>query len=86
MNLLLIGNDSRLMDVMINKLGKSNHRIYRITGHKGKKTLHKHVLETYTWSFDQLVGASVGKQVFTRIPPLCCFINQINIRGWQLIA
>ena len=36
MNVLLIGGASKVMDVMIDKLNKSNHRIYLLPGQKRK--------------------------------------------------
>ncbi len=51
MNVLLIGDDNRLVDAMINKFNKSNHRIYWLTGQKGKKFSRKHVFETYHFPY-----------------------------------
>ena len=51
MNILLIGDDNKLVDAMINKFNKSNHRIYWLTGQKGKNHSRKHVFETYNFSY-----------------------------------
>lgn len=51
MNILLIGNDNKLVGALINKFNKSNHRIYWLTGQKGKKFSRKHVFETYHFSY-----------------------------------
>lgn len=51
MNVLLIGDDNKLVDAMINKLNKANHRIYWLTGRRGKRASRKHVFETYNFSY-----------------------------------
>lgn len=51
MNVLLIGDDNKLVDALINKLNKCSHRIYWLTGEKGKKAPRKHVFETYHFSY-----------------------------------
>ena len=51
MNVLLVGDDNKLLDAMINKLNKSSHRIYWLTGQKGKRGSRKHVFETYNFSY-----------------------------------
>ncbi len=51
MNILLIGDDSRLVNAIIIKLNKSNHRIYWLTGQKKKKIARAHVFETYNFSY-----------------------------------
>ena len=56
MNVLLIGGASKVMDVMINKLNKSDHRIYLLTGQKGKDkergVSRKRVFERYDFLYD----------------------------------
>lgn len=56
MNVLLIGGASKVMDVMIDKLNKSNHRIYLLTGQKGKDRergiSRKRVFERYDFLYD----------------------------------
>ena len=51
MNVLLVGDDNKLLDAMINKLNKSSHRIYWLTGQKGKRGSRKRVFETYNFSY-----------------------------------
>lgn len=51
MNVLLIGGDNKITDAIINKLNKSNHRIYWLTGERKKKVSGKHVFETYNFSY-----------------------------------
>lgn len=51
MNVLLIGGDNKVTDAIINKLNKSNHRIYWLTGERKKKVSGKHVFETYNFSY-----------------------------------
>ncbi len=51
MNVLLIGSDNKLVDSMINKLNKSNHRIYWLTGQKEKKASRERVFEVYNFSY-----------------------------------
>lgn len=51
MNVLLIGDDNKLVDAMINKLNKCSHRIYWLTGQKEKKAPQKRVFETYHFSY-----------------------------------
>lgn len=51
MNILLIGDDNRLVDALIAKLNKSNHRVYWLTGQKKKKSSGAHVFETYNFSY-----------------------------------
>ena len=51
MNVLLVGDDNELLDAMINKLNKSSHRIYWLTGQKGKRGSRKRVFETYNFSY-----------------------------------
>ena len=56
MNVLLIGGASKVMDTMIDKLNKSNHRIYLLTGQKGKDKergiSRKRVFEKYDFLYD----------------------------------
>lgn len=56
MNVLLIGGASKIMDAMIDKLNKSNHRIYLLTGQKGKnkenRVSKKKVFERYDFLYD----------------------------------
>ncbi len=51
MNVLLIGGGNRLVDALINKLNKSSHKIYWLTGQKEKKVSRKNVFETYHFSY-----------------------------------
>ncbi len=51
MNVLLIGAENKITGAIINKLNKSNHRIYWLTGEKRKRAAKaKHVFETYNFS------------------------------------
>ena len=43
MNVLLIGGNNKITNAIINKLNKSNHRIYWLTGERRKKVSAKHV-------------------------------------------
>lgn len=56
MNILLIGGAGKVLDVMIDKLNKSNHRIYWLTGQKGKDREHgisrRRVFEKYDFLYD----------------------------------
>lgn len=52
MNILLAGGSGRIMDAMINKLNKGGHRVYLLTGQKGKKSSYKWVLERYNFFYD----------------------------------
>lgn len=51
MNVLLIGGNNKITNAIINKLNKSNHRIYWLTGERRKKVSAKHVFETYNFSY-----------------------------------
>lgn len=52
MNILLAGGSSRIMDAMINKLNKGGHKVYLLTGQKGKKGSYKWALERYNFLYD----------------------------------
>ena len=56
MNVLLIGGSSKIMDSMIDKLNKSDHRIYLLTGQKrGNKDQgisRKRVFQRYDFPYD----------------------------------
>ena len=51
MNVLLIGDDSMIVDAMIDKFNKDNHRIYWLTGRKEKGISRKHVFEKYQFLY-----------------------------------
>lgn len=51
MNVLLIGDESKILEAMIDKLNKCNHRIYWLTGKKEKSRLRKRVFETYSFLY-----------------------------------
>lgn len=51
MNILLIGDDSTIVDAMIDKFNKDNHRIYWLTGKKEKGTSHKRVFQKYMFLY-----------------------------------
>ncbi len=50
MNVLLIGGSNKIMDSMINKLNKSNDRVYWLTGKKENHS-HSRVFEKYNFSY-----------------------------------
>lgn len=51
MNVLLIGDDNRMLDDLINKLNKNNHHVYWLTGKRWEKVPRKPVFETYNFSY-----------------------------------
>lgn len=51
MNILLIGDESKILEAMIDKLNKCDHRIYWLTGKKGKDRTRKQVFEKYNFSY-----------------------------------
>jgi len=65
MNVLLVGGAGSLMDSMVNRLHKEGHRIFLLTGGKGKKELSKHIFECYNFKFE---NESVP-QVFESVRP-----------------
>ena len=52
MNVLLISGGSRIVDAIIDKLNKGNHRIYLLTGKREKSVSYKHVFEKYCFSYE----------------------------------
>ena len=52
MNVLLIGGSGTMTDAMIDKLNKSNHRVYLLTGQKDKAFSYKRVFERYDFPYD----------------------------------
>lgn len=52
MNILLVGGNGKITDAMIDKLNKGGHRVYLLTGQKGKKNSYKHVFERYDFLYD----------------------------------
>lgn len=65
MNILLIGGDSSLRRLMIDKLNKEGHRIFLLT-EKGKKLQEqKKIFETYTFPYE---NECIG-EVFSSISP-----------------
>lgn len=51
MNILLIGDDSKIVDALIDKFNKGNHRIYWLTGRKEKGRSQKRVFEKYNFLY-----------------------------------
>ncbi|MCI8561662.1 MAG: NAD(P)-dependent oxidoreductase [Dorea sp.] len=51
MNILLVGDDSMIVDAMIDKFNKDDHRIYWLTGRKEKGTSRKRVFEKYLFLY-----------------------------------
>lgn len=51
MNILLAGDDSRIVDALIDKFNKGNHRVYWLTGRKGKGISRKRVFEKYNFLY-----------------------------------
>ena len=52
MIVLLIGGSSRFMDSMIDKMNKSGHQVYLLTGRKDKHSSYKRVFEKYNFEYD----------------------------------
>lgn len=52
MIVLLIGGSSRLMDSLIDKMNKSGHQVYLLTGRKDKHSSYKRVFERYNFEYD----------------------------------
>lgn len=52
MNVLLIGGSGTMTDAVIDKLNKSNHRVYLLTGRKDKAFSYKRVFERYDFPYD----------------------------------
>ena len=52
MIVLLIGGSSRLMDSLIDKMNKSGHQVYLLTGRKDKHTSYKRVFEKYNFEYN----------------------------------
>jgi len=65
MNVLLIGSAGSLLDSMVNRLHKEGHRIFLLTGEKGRKERHKHIFECY---YFDLENESVP-QIFESVRP-----------------
>lgn len=51
MNILLIGDDSKIVDTLIDKFNKGNHRVYWLTGRKEKGHSQKRVFEKYNFLY-----------------------------------
>ena len=52
MNVLLIGGSSGMMDAMIDKLKKNDHRIYLLSGRKDRGGSYRPVFERYDFIYD----------------------------------
>lgn len=52
MNFLLVGGGSSMMDAMIDKLRKSGHRVYLLTGRKDNYFTYKRVVKRYDFSYE----------------------------------
>lgn len=52
MVVLLIGGSSGFMDSVIDKMNKSGHQVYLLTGHKDKHSSYKRVFEKYNFEYD----------------------------------
>lgn len=52
MIVLLIGGSSRFMDSIIDKMNKSGHQVYLLTGRKDKHSSYKRVFEKYNFEYD----------------------------------
>ncbi len=52
MIVLLIGGSSSFMDAMIDKMNKSGHQVYLLTGRKDKHSSYKHVFEKYNFEYN----------------------------------
>ena len=69
MNVLVIGGGSRMMDSIIDKLNKANHRIYLLTGRREKRDSYKRVFERYDFPYDD----DSVKDIFESIKPEMVF-------------
>ena len=65
MVVLLIGGGSVLMDQMISKLSKNDHRVYLLTGQRDNRFSYKKVFEKYNFPYD---SGSI-KDIFESIRP-----------------
>lgn len=65
MNVLLIGGGSNMMDAMIDKCKKSGHRVFLLTGGKGRHFSYKHVFEKYNFEYEN----EIIKDIFKSISP-----------------
>lgn len=52
MTVLLIGGSSRFMDSVIDKMNKSGHQVYLLTGRKDKRSSYKRVFEKYNFEYN----------------------------------
>lgn len=64
MNVLLIGV-GRMTDELIDRLSKSGHRVYLLTGQRGKAAVHKRVFEKFDFAYED---ESV-KDIFDSVRP-----------------
>ena len=65
MNVLLIGGSSRMADAVIDKLNKSKHRVFLLTGRRDRKFSYKHVFERYDYPYED---ESI-KDIFESVKP-----------------
>lgn len=65
MNVLLIGGGSRMADAVIDKLNKSKHRVFLLTGRRDRKFSYKHVFERYDYPYED---ESI-KDIFESVKP-----------------
>ena len=81
MNILLIGGSSGMMDEMIEKLKKNDHRIYLLTGRKDKSVTYRHVFERYDFTYDD---DSVKDIMESTRPQLVIFMGAYDTNfDWQ---
>ena len=81
MNILLIGGSSGMMDEMIEKLKKNDHRIYLLTGRKDKSVSYRHVFERYDFTYDD---DSVKDIMESTRPQLVIFMGAYDTNfDWQ---
>ena len=75
MNVLLAGGHSFLMDAMIDKLNKENHRIFVLSGNKYTKTRFKKVFEQYDFDY---AADSIREVVESAHPDACVFFGAFD--------
>lgn len=76
MNVLLVGGSSNMMNAMIDRFRKDNHRIYLLTGRKDRSVSYKHVFERYDFSYDD---DSIKDIMESARPDLVVFLGAYDI-------
>lgn len=82
MAVLLIGGGSRFMDAMIDKMSKSGHRVYLLTGKRESRSSYKHVFEKYNFEYDTDSIEDIFKSIG---PELIIFMGAYDTNfDWQM--